>query len=340
MTCYKPNYIYIFRDINGNCKTIFKNGYDFNFILPKNLPPLDIKDSNGLIHRYYFEKASPIPCGSCVGCQMDYANQWKNRLMAEFKESKNAYFITLTYNDLNLPKNCQLDKKQCQVFLKRLKDYFLKNFDYKEIKYYLVGEYGSNTYRPHYHAIFFNLPLTLNELFCYTQKTSDCIPKNDRYKFKLLDKGESNGEKIFSSPLISKLWPYGNNIIGSTTIKSCGYVARYCNKKLGRDSDFKKKLKDYQFNTEFLLCSKNLGKKYIFSNNLVDNKYWSNGKIISGGRYGLKNFDETTAQKIKDKNLLAFSDFKSTIYGDLNEYFKVECEKKEGCVKALKRLKN
>ena len=24
-----------------------------------------------------------------------------------------------------------------------------------------------------------------------------------------------------------------------------------------------------------------------FGNNLVDNKYWSNGKIISGGRYGL-----------------------------------------------------
>ena len=156
----------------------------------------------------------------------------------------------------------------------------------------------------------------------------------------MLDKGESNGEKIFSSPLLSKLWPYGNNIVGSTTIKSCGYVARYCNKKLGRDSDFKKKLKDYHFITEFLLCSKNLGKKYIFSNNLVDNKYWSNGKIISGGRYGLNNFDETTAQKIKDKNLLAFSDFKSTIYGDLNEYFKIECEKKEGSVKALKRLKN
>lgn len=44
-----------------------------------------------------------------------------------------------------------LDKTDVQKFMKRL-----RKLSIEKIKYYFVGEYGSQTMRPHYHAIIFN----------------------------------------------------------------------------------------------------------------------------------------------------------------------------------------
>lgn len=52
-----------------------------------------------------------------------------------------------------------LSKRDLQLFFKKLRKVNGKG---KSIKYYAVGEYGSDTYRPHYHAIIFNVkPETL-----------------------------------------------------------------------------------------------------------------------------------------------------------------------------------
>ena len=54
--------------------------------------------------------------------------------------------------------------------MKNVRNYQDRNFkengiSTKPIKYYAVGEYGSKTFRPHYHAIIFNLePSTVNAL--------------------------------------------------------------------------------------------------------------------------------------------------------------------------------
>lgn len=91
-----------------------------------------------------------VPCGRCIACILRKRADWSFRLQQEYRDSKSSYFVTLTYEESNLPKNRNLDKKQIQDYLKRVRS------ECKELKYYLVGEYGSQFKRPHYHAIIFN----------------------------------------------------------------------------------------------------------------------------------------------------------------------------------------
>jgi hypothetical protein len=80
---------------------------------------------------------------------------WSFRLVKEGDRSKNALFVTLTYNEEHIKRSKNnyknLDKKDLQKFFKRLRK--LTN---EKIKYYAVGEYGFERMRPHYHIILFN----------------------------------------------------------------------------------------------------------------------------------------------------------------------------------------
>ena len=49
-------------------------------------------------------KSIRIPCRSCVECVLGYSNQWATRVAAEASCHSENCFITLTYNDENLPK--------------------------------------------------------------------------------------------------------------------------------------------------------------------------------------------------------------------------------------------
>lgn len=113
-----------------------------------------------------------VPCGKCEACRNDDSLQWRIRLKEEFYNSDNAYFVTLTYNDNTLPIEICTDKhgkdnicavpnkKDVQNFFKRLRFHFEKYYKEKDksLSYFLVSEYGPTTFRPHYHAILFNLP--------------------------------------------------------------------------------------------------------------------------------------------------------------------------------------
>lgn len=97
-----------------------------------------------------YEKIYLIPCGKCYSCLIKKRKDWVNRLeietINELKENKKAYFITLTYDEQNLPN--QPNKKEIQKFLKRLR--FNTN---EKLRYYLVAERGEIKNRIHYHAI-------------------------------------------------------------------------------------------------------------------------------------------------------------------------------------------
>lgn len=97
----------------------------------------------------------PVPCGRCPPCKRRRVNGWVFRLMQEEKRSSSAHFVTLTYHSSSVPisKNgfLTLQKSDMQKFFKRL-----RKICPNTIKYYAVGEYGSKTKRPHYHAIIFN----------------------------------------------------------------------------------------------------------------------------------------------------------------------------------------
>lgn len=98
----------------------------------------------------------PVPCSRCPNCKRSRVSQWTFRLQQEDRISSSSYFITLTYDTRHVPISpngfMTLRKEDIQLFWKRLRKY-----QKAKIKYYLAGEYGEKTWRPHYHAIVFNV---------------------------------------------------------------------------------------------------------------------------------------------------------------------------------------
>lgn len=106
-------------------------------------------------------QAQIVPCGQCGACRHNRRVDWSFRLKEEMKNSETCYFLTLTYNNENLPQSDYtntgtLYKPDFQRFIKRLRKAQTK-FTQQKIRYYGVGEYGTTTHRPHYHAIAFNI---------------------------------------------------------------------------------------------------------------------------------------------------------------------------------------
>ncbi|MEM3714555.1 MAG: hypothetical protein QXF82_06375, partial [Nitrososphaeria archaeon] len=104
-----------------------------------------------------------VPCGKCPACLTNRRNDWSLRLAIELENSYGAHFITLTYNNDNIPELVNEEtgeivqtvlKKDLQNYIKRLR----KNSNEENLRYYAVGEYGTKTMRPHYHILLFNLP--------------------------------------------------------------------------------------------------------------------------------------------------------------------------------------
>lgn len=102
----------------------------------------------------------PIPCGKCYECKKRIVHGWAFRLMQEEKRCISSLFITLTYDPENVPftrsGRQSLWKKDVQLFFKRLRKAHTKSGEVAPIKYFLCGEYGGSTKRPHYHCILFN----------------------------------------------------------------------------------------------------------------------------------------------------------------------------------------
>lgn len=72
--------------------------------------------------------------------------------MLEASQHDSNAFVTLTYDDEHLPKDGSVSIRDMQLFIKRLRKQGYK------FRYYLVGEYGDQTYRPHYHLALFGFP--------------------------------------------------------------------------------------------------------------------------------------------------------------------------------------
>ena len=97
-----------------------------------------------------------VPCGKCLICLEARREDWTFRVKNELHHAKSAYFVTLTYEDFALPVTedgeITLSKRDVQLWMKQLR-HKSKN----QLRYYLVGEYGTKLERPHYHLILYNL---------------------------------------------------------------------------------------------------------------------------------------------------------------------------------------
>lgn len=92
-------------------------------------------------------------CGQCLPCRINKQREWVARLQLELATAPAAAFVTLTYDDEHLPEGEELQKRDVQLWLKRLR----KITEPRKIRYFLVGEYGEEFGRPHYHAILFGV---------------------------------------------------------------------------------------------------------------------------------------------------------------------------------------
>lgn len=95
----------------------------------------------------------PVPCGRCPYCLKRKVASWAFRLRKQDEISGASFFVTLTYSDPPMSSKgyMTLNKVCTQLFFKRLR----KNTPRTKWKYYLVGEYGTQNWRPHYHIILF-----------------------------------------------------------------------------------------------------------------------------------------------------------------------------------------
>lgn len=88
-------------------------------------------------------------CGQCLPCRVNKRRVWATRLLLESLCSVSTFFITLTYRDDELPAGGSVSLRDAQLWLKRVR----RGMEPEKLRYYLVGEYGDISFRPHYHAI-------------------------------------------------------------------------------------------------------------------------------------------------------------------------------------------
>lgn len=94
-------------------------------------------------------------CGKCYACLANRRRSWLFRLQNENLSSLLTLFCTLTYDDDNIPFDGCFSKHDLQCFFKRLRHHDL-------LTYYAIGEYGTTTHRPHFHAVIFFKSLNTN----------------------------------------------------------------------------------------------------------------------------------------------------------------------------------
>nr|WAE43298.1 MAG: replication initiator protein [Microviridae sp.] len=229
MPCYYPLNGYVSRTPNENGKY-----------------PIVFNTQEGWIDRKV-----QLPCGRCIGCRLERSRQWAVRCVHEASMWKENCFITLTFNDYNLPSNGSLDVKIFQKFMKRLRKEFGTG-----IRYFHCGEYGDSLKRPHYHACLFNFDFGDKKLWAIRDNV-----------------------KLYRSESLEYLWPFGFSTIGDVTFESAAYVARYCTKKVNgkRAESHYKGLKP-----EYITMSRRPGIGSTWFNKWVDDVFPEDHVIVRG----------------------------------------------------------
>ena len=127
-------------------------------------------------------------------------------------------FLTLTYNQENMPKDKSISKKELSNFIKRLR----RKIEPKKIRFFGCGEYGNKpNSRPHYHVCVFGYSFPDRKIHTYGKKTKF---KN---KFK-----KGNDHSLYTSKMLEEVWKKGFSTLGELTFESAGYTARYVMKKI------------------------------------------------------------------------------------------------------------
>lgn len=160
--------------------------------------------------RHPLDRFVSIPCGKCIGCLNDKANDWSKRIQIEAAPFPGkVWFLTLTYSDPFLPWSSagelvdgapvadlitgevkketflpSLRKRDLIVFLKNIRNHFGPG-----VRFFACGEYSPRG-RPHYHVIIFNLDLS----------GTDDLGRG------LLEPYGEEGSNYFTCDVVSRCW--------------------------------------------------------------------------------------------------------------------------------------
>jgi len=95
------------------------------------------------IKRIYKTDLIEIPCGKCEECKEQQKKEISIRALKAFENTKDVYFITLTFKDLETTEKAE----------KTPKEFLIKTLKLKNKKFLASFEHGEKTKRPHYHVI-------------------------------------------------------------------------------------------------------------------------------------------------------------------------------------------
>lgn len=152
----------------------------------------------------YLREFQFVACGRCNTCRTKRAYSWVKRIQSECSCHKYSVFFTLTYSNdfvpyikfdddccyrsfrttqnftvdisdfddlslrlLDTDRLFVLDSSHIQLFIKRLRSniYEETKESSSSLRYYIVGEYGPTTFRPHYHGILWFDSERINRVF-------------------------------------------------------------------------------------------------------------------------------------------------------------------------------
>lgn len=167
----------------------------------------------------YTKQGQAFGCGQCLPCRLSKRRIWKTRILLEAAQYTENSFVTLTYEDKNLPGTHDglpnLVPRELRLFLGRLREKLPT-----KIRFFAVGEYGPKTFRPHFHIGIFNF--------------QNCGRGQTRQNLR--------GRCMWSGccpqcELVGNTWGKGDIEIRSLGTEKCEYLARYVTKKMTSKED-------------------------------------------------------------------------------------------------------
>lgn len=154
--------------------------------------PLHIVNPSLHFDRDHDRRLLSVPCGQCGECRTNRQNEVASRIYYEYldtvKKGGYVFFQTFTYNEEMVPVRHGIkcfDTRHFLLFSKNLR-YDMESCGYpvgyknaegssrSYVKIFWTCEYGGNTYRPHYHALFFVTNGIPVEEFCAMTERNWC----------------------------------------------------------------------------------------------------------------------------------------------------------------------
>lgn len=268
------------------------------------------------------------PCGKCEDCRFDEARDWTNRIVCESLMYKPGlcWFVTFTYDDDSLVYSTvnkrtgellesfvpTLHPPHVDTLIDSLRKHFERNEEYTGIRFYFCGEYGTKSFRPHYHFCFFNLPFELGKDLKYYKTNYE-------------------GDILYNCDWLEKIWNKGYVVVAELNVKTASYVARYCLKKQFSTDEFLSVYDQYNVHPVFSGMSTHPGLGFSFFEKYVDKIYSDdyvqlpNGARVTPPRYFDKLYEKINPDHLHSLKMTRLlngaitTDFKLS-KTDLDEY--------------------